>query len=214
MAGVMKQKTDEEERLTKEEEFRIDQRIRIGVILGAALILAYLAYCAVKKIQIGVVYYVIVGAFITLYWLFSDVIALKLKHGFAGRTAAQKSAYLKMAAVDLVGVIGLGMFLVSGVGDSGKDGNSGSSSLIGAVIYLICFMTAKRLRLQYEKESSTDDKAKTTEDKKDGINSLPTAADREKRHMTTAERLAALNRQVQDEHDSEEQSTPAGEDDD
>ena len=119
-----------------------------------------------------------------------------------------------MAAVDLVGVIGLGMFLVSGVGDSGKNGNSGSSSLIGAVIYLICFMTAKRLRLQYEKEPSTDDKAKTTEDKKDGINSLPTAADREKRHMTTAERLAALNRQVQDEHDSEEQSTPAGEDDD
>ena len=214
MAGVMKQKTDEEERLTREEEFRIDQRIRIGVILGAALILAYLAYCAVKKIQIGVVYYVIVGAFIVLYWLFSDVIALKLKHGFAGRTAAQKSAHLKMAAVDLVGVIGLGMFLVSGVGDSGNNGNSGSSSLIGAVIYLVCFMTAKRLRLQYEKEPSADDETKAAEDKRDEMSPLPTAADREKRQVTTAERLAALNRQAQDAREPEEQSSSAGKEDD
>ena len=43
---------------------------------------------------------------------------------------------------------------------------------------------------------------------------LPTAADREKRQVTTAERLAALNRQAQDAREPEEQSSSAGKEDD
>ena len=82
------------------------------------------------------------------------------------------------------------------------------------MIYLVCFMTAKRLRLQYEKEPSADDETKAAEDKRDEMSPLPTAADREKRQVTTAERLAELNRQAQDVREPEEQSSSAGKEDD
>ena len=218
MADTGEKQNAENQRLSREEEFKIDQRIRIGVIIGAVLILAYLAYCAVKKIEIGIAYYVIVGVFIALYWLFMDVISLKLKHGFAGRSQSQKAAYYKMAVIDLIGVIGLGLFLMGGVGadsSSGTGGGSGNTSLIGAVIYLICFMTARRLRQQYERtpgeeEGSAEQKKEENAEKgkadEKGASSavLPTAADRQQRQLTAAEKIVELNRQAQDAQEPED----------
>lgn len=199
-------------RLTREQELKIDQRIRIGVIAGAVCILAYLIYCAKEKVEIGFVYYLIIGAFITIYWILTDVVAVKLKHGFAGKTPEQKSAYYKMAGIDLVGVVGLGMFLVSGIGgngsESGQGGLTGNLSLVGAVIYLISFMTSKRLRVQYEKtpeelakekaQKEGGDQTGSGAEEKPDVANLPTAADRSTHGMTPAQKLAELNRQAQE----------------
>ena len=206
-------------RLSREQEFKIDQRIRIGIIIGAVGILIYLVYCARNRKEIGAAYYIIVGGFIALYWILTDVVALKLKHGFAGRTREQKSAYYKMAAIDLVGVAGLGMFLVSGVGGGssaapGQGGITGNLSLVGAVIYLVSFMTAKRLRTEYEKTPEELEREKAEKEGESGngklpdTGSLPTAADRSSRRMTASERLAELNRQA---GEAEEPEEPAGE---
>ena len=170
-------------RLTRAEENRIDMRIRIGVIIGALIVLAYLIFCAAQRKEAGAAYYIIVAAFIVFYWLSADVIALKLKHGFAGRTEAQKTAYKKMAALDAVGCVGLALFLTGGIGES-TSGSGNSSSLIGAMIYLFSVIYARRLRADYEKDPSEPGKGKQDKEeiaKKADISSLPTAADRESR---------------------------------
>ena len=175
---------DSEKRLTGEEEYRIDMKIRISTIVMAVCILAYLIFCAMKKIEIGPVYYVIVIAFIALYWGVSDLLGLKLKHGFAGRSERQKSAYRKMAALDLIGDIGLGVFLI------GLDSNY---SLLGAVVYMVGIMSGRKYRAEYEKEDSEEEQEK--EEQKTAP--LPDASGRSE-SRSASERLAELNRAAQE----------------
>lgn len=180
--------TDQNGRLTREQEYRIDQRIRIGVIIAAAFLLVYLLYCGMKKIPIGTGYFVVVVIFVAVYWLLSDVISLKLKHGFAGRTQKQKTAYYKMMAVDFVGAVGLMMFLI---------GLNDNRSIMGAMLYLFGVMSGRKFRAEYEKDPSEEEKEEEEKEHAAAdISALPTAKDRSSRQMTTAERLQVLNQQA------------------
>lgn len=202
----MEEKEKADKRLSKDEEFKIDQRIRISVLAGAVLLLIYLIISAVRKTEPGTAYYVIVMAFVAYYWIMSDIVALKIKHGFEGRTELQKKSYKTMAFFDLVGCIGLGLFLTSGLGpDPGQGGNN--RSIIGAVLYLVSMLTGRRLRQEYEKEpgkkeegseAGAPETGKKPEEGKVDVSGLPTAADRQKRQLSAAKKIAVLNQQAQD----------------
>lgn len=182
----MEEKGKSEERLSREEEYRIDQKIRMSAILLAVCILAYLIYCMMKKVQIGIVYYVIVIAFCAVYWTMSDLVSLKLKRGFAGRSERQKSAYKKMAALDLIGDIGLGVFLV---------GINEQYSLVGAGVFLIGVVYGRKFRTEYEKEDGERSGGPGSRAAGEGQTGtpLPSAADRVQR-KTAAEKIEELNR--------------------
>jgi len=180
---------EEEKRLSRDEEYRIDQRIRIGVILGAVVILLYLVYMGVAKKPVGVFFQIIVLAFVAAYWLVSDVLAMKWKHGFAERTQEQKTAYYKAAALDLVGACGLGYFLA---------GMNQNNSMIGALLYLAGTLGGRKFRQEYEKNpEETEKKADKEEDRRKAIDELPTAADRAERTKSASERVAELNELAQ-----------------
>ncbi len=204
---------ENEKRLSPEEERQIDQRIRLIVIAAAAGILIWIIWCAVTKREIGRGFNILVSVFVILFWLLSDVVSMKLKHGFAGRTEAQKSAYYKCAALDAVAYAGIVYFLV---------GRDQTSSLIGAMIYFVGIMNARKFRQEYYKEASEEETSENGQDQTEGsldsgaagsadksekksadLDDLPSAADREQR-LSTAQRVAMLNEMAADAEEPED----------
>ena len=180
----------EKKRLTPEEELRIDRRIQISVIIIAVIMLLYL-FWALRT-----------GKNPVFYWLLGDIFAMFWKHGFVGRTEAQKKAYYMSVAMDAVAYGGFAYFLL---------GRNPNSSLIGAVIYMVGIMNARNFRKEYAKEAPEEEKetagsgesGDSLQDPASSNSVLPTAANRLER-MSASERLARLSAMTPDDEGTEQ----------
>ncbi len=177
------------DRLSEEEERRIDNKIRIVIIAVAAVVVAFIIWRGIKGASLGPGYYAVMIALLALVWIAQNVVATVMKHALAGRTDEQVSAYLKAAGFDFVSYAGLAWFLIG----------MNSSSIIGIAIYVVGVTGARRQRDIYfgdtdtedsdsessaqDGDSSPDDGAKSPSEEQQPltIDALPTAADREQR---------------------------------
>lgn len=76
-------------------------------------------------------------AFLVLYWLISDVFAVKWMDLFADKTPEQKKAYYICAAMDAAGFVGLTLFLIN------------MESMTGVIIYVACTVMKRRFRDEF-----------------------------------------------------------------
>ena len=190
-----------QERLSPREEDRIDNRIRIIILVMTGIVVAVIIWAVVKKKPLGPWYYALILTLLAIIWILKCVVAGLLNHALAQRTDEQVAAYLKAAGLELASYAGLGWFLI------GLNGNG----IIGAVIYLIAMTTGrKQMELYYKEpgeEEDADGSAETSgQNPKDG--ELDRKAD-EAREPEESDVLAALpsaaNRE-QREQESEKES--------
>ena len=165
-------------RLSTEEENRIDRRIRIGILVLMGALIAFMIWVVVRKKPLGTWYYAMILTTLAVVWFVKCVLSAILKHALAQRTDEQVSAYLKASGLELIAYAGLAWFLV------GLNGNG----MFGAVAYMIGVTGARKQRESYEQEDASEeeaaeegadpDAAKTTGAENPA---LPSAADRELR---------------------------------
>ena len=195
----------EKKRLTPEEELRIDRRIQISVIIIAVIMLLYLFWALRTGKNPGRPFSILILVFVVFYWLVGDIFAMFWKHGFVGRTEAQKKAYYMSVAMDAVAYGGFAYFLL---------GRNPNSSLIGAVIYMVGIMNARNFRKEYAKEAPEEERetaesgesggsGDSLQDPASSDSVLPTAANRLER-MSASERLARLSAMTPDDEGTEQ----------
>ena len=195
----------EKKRLTPEEELRIDRRIQISVIIIAVIMLLYLFWALRSGKNPGRPFSILILVFVVFYWLLGDIFAMFWKHGFAGRTEAQKKAYYMSVVMDAVAYGGFAYFLL---------GRNPNSSLIGAVIYMVGIMNARNFRKEYAKEAPEEERetaesgesggsGDSLQDPASSDSVLPTAANRLER-MSASERLARLSAMTPDDEETEQ----------
>lgn len=168
-----------QERLSLEEENRIDTRIRIAILAVVAAVVVVIIVALVRKMIFGKWYYALILSLVAAVWIVKYILSAFLKHSLAGRTDEQVSAYLKAAGLELVAYAGLGWFLVALQG----------SAIIGAAIYVFGLTGARRQMDIYYQEPETDtagsgevnDRESEKPVESDPSGALPSAANRQQR---------------------------------
>lgn len=154
----MLEKYRNQERLSVEEEDRIDRIIRIFILVLMAVIIAVLVWIVIAKKPLGAWYNAVIITVLAVVWFSKCVLSAILKHSLAQRSDEQVSAYLKGAGLELLSYAGLCWFLV------GLNGNG----IYGAIVYLIGMTGARKQRETYyqepgqEEEDGSSDEPDTT----------------------------------------------------
>ena len=193
----MLEKFRNQERLSIEEEERIDRNIRIFILVLMAVIIAVLLWIIIAKKPLGAWYNAVIITVLAVVWFSKCILSAILKHSLAQRSDEQISAYLKGAGLELLAYAGLCWFLV------GLNGNG----IYGAIAYLVGMTGARKQREAYyqepgqEEESASSDEADTngsgdepgagtdsqeplalvqdaSDSSESGLGALPSAADR------------------------------------
>lgn len=139
----------QQNRLSSVEERQIENKIRIILLIAAAIVIAFVVWTAMNKKSTSPLYYGVMIGLLVFVWIIQDVVGAVWKHALAQRSDEQVSAYLKAAGLDLVGYVGLTWFLLA----------MNSNSIIGAAIYLFGVTSARRQRDIYYTEP--DEKAES-----------------------------------------------------
>ena len=174
-------------RLSMEEEERIDRVIRIFILSVTGVVVAVIIWALVTKKAFGSWYYALILTLLATVWVVRCVVGGILKHSLAQRSNEQVMAYLKAAGLELVSYAGLAWFLIA------MQGNG----IFGAIVYLIGTTGARKQREIYyqepgeEEEETPGDTAQPDEPEADAgsaltaegtrpseTNTLPSAADR------------------------------------
>lgn len=154
----MLEKFRNQERLSVEEEDRIDRIVRIFILVLMAAIIAVLVWIVIAKKPLGAWYNAVIITVLAVVWFSKCVLSAILKHSLAQRSDEQVSAYLKGAGLELLAYAGLCWFLV------GLNGNG----IYGAIVYLIGMTGARKQRETYyqepgqEEEDGSSDEPDTT----------------------------------------------------
>ena len=138
-----------QERLSVEEEERIDRNIRYFILALMGVIIAVLLWIVIAKKPLGPWYYALIITVLAVVWFSKCVLSAILKHSLAQRSDEQVSAYLKGAGLELLAYAGLCWFLV------GLNGNG----IYGAVAYLIGMTGARKQREAYYQEPGQEEEA-------------------------------------------------------
>lgn len=168
-----------QDRLSVEEEDRIDRIIRIGILIVMGALIALMLWVVIKKKPLGTWYYALILTTLAIVWFVKCVLSAILKHSLAQRTDEQVSAYLKASGLELIAYAGLAWFLV------GFSGNG----MFGAVAYMLGVTGARKEREIYYREEGESEEEGTEEsalpDAREQTLSepgaLPSAADRQQR---------------------------------
>lgn len=184
----MIEKLRNQERLSAEEENRIEKIIRICILAVLGAVICIILWAAFSHRTFGKLYYATIIILIAAVWFVQYVLSAILKHALAGRTDEQVSAYLKAAGLELAAYAGLSWFLLA------MNGNA----IFGAVIYMIGVTAARKQKEIYYGTAGKEDEPEAVQDdtpsgegraaeaseengaKSDGmaLDSLPSAADR------------------------------------
>ena len=154
----MLEKFRNQERLSVDEEDRIDRIVRIFILVLMAAIIAVLVWIVIAKKPLGAWYNAVIITVLAVVWFSKCVLSAILKHSLAQRSDEQVSAYLKGAGLELLAYAGLCWFLV------GLNGNG----IYGAIVYLIGMTGARKQRETYyqepgqEEEDGSSDEPDTT----------------------------------------------------
>ncbi len=181
-----------QDRLSWEEEERIDKKIRIAIIAVMVTVVVIILWMAFQRRSFGKGYYAFLLTLLACVWLVKYVLGGILKHSLAGRTDEEVSAYLKAAGLELVAYAGLGWFLLAMSG----------TGILGAAVYVFGITTARRqLDIYYgvnkdkeEEEAAAPDSPAVEADPEGEVkaleeapeeggqmSALPSAADRQQR---------------------------------
>ena len=173
------------EPLPAEEERRIAHRLRLGVIVVAVVVLAFVIWSIVTKRGLSKIYYVLVVALLATNWLLSDVVPIFLCRTLAGRSKKQAEAYVRASLFGLLANAGLGWFLLA----------MSNQSIYGALMYLVGMTMGRKQREIYsnpeEEEEENPEEAEAAPEESPDY--LPTAADRLRRLNELAEQADAEN---------------------
>ena len=145
----MLEKFRNQERLSVEEEERIDRNIRYFILALMGVIIAVLLWIVIAKKPLGSWYYALIITVLAVVWFSKCVLSAILKHSLAQRSDEQVSAYLKGAGLELLAYAGLCWFLV------GLNGNG----IYGAIAYLIGMTGARKQRDAYYQEPGQKEEA-------------------------------------------------------
>lgn len=128
-----------QERLSQQEEDRIDKKIRIAILVMTGIAVALIIWALVLKKPIGTWYYALIITLLAAVWFLKCVLGGLLKHSLAQRTEEETAAYLKTAGLEFVSYAGLVWFLI------GMNGNG----IFGAVVYMFGMVAARKQREIY-----------------------------------------------------------------
>ena len=145
----MLEKFRNQERLSVQEEERIDRNIRYFILALMGVIIAVLLWIVIAKKPLGSWYYALIITVLAVVWFSKCVLSAILKHSLAQRSDEQVSAYLKGAGLELLSYAGLCWFLV------GLNGNG----IYGAIAYLIGMTGARKQRDAYDQEPGQEEEA-------------------------------------------------------
>jgi len=165
------------------EERRLSHRLRLGVIVVAAVVLAFVIWSIVTKRGLSKTYYVLVVVLLVTNWLLSDVVPVFLCRLLAGRSKKQAEAYVKAALFGLLANVGLGWFLLA----------MSNQSIYGALMYLVGMTFGRKQREIYSNPGEEDEERAQEEpaEPEKAPDYLPTAADRLRRLNELAEQADA-----------------------
>lgn len=147
----MIEKLRNQERLSAEEENRIEKIIRICILSVLGAVICIILWGAFQHRTFGKLYYATIIILIAIVWFVQYVLSAILKHSLAGRTDEQVSAYLKAAGFELAAYAGLGWFLLA------MNGNA----IFGAVIYMIGVTAARKQKEIYYGTAGKEDEQDT-----------------------------------------------------
>ncbi|MDO4633713.1 MAG: hypothetical protein Q4B01_07645 [Eubacteriales bacterium] len=106
---------------------RILAVVALGQMVAALGLMAYgLTKLGLNTTQSSI----IMACSLTLYWVLMDILEPRITHRFDGIVPEQKTAYYKFIGLDLIGYIGILVFLFS-------MGGNQSTGLIGAVVFAV-----------------------------------------------------------------------------
>lgn len=147
---------------------KIKRTITLITITMLVAIVAYMVYViATKQLNI-LVFQIVLGSFLLIFFVLMDIIEPMLLKQFDGITQEQQTAYWKFLGVDAIG-IGALVFFVYTLGSRGEGDPGNSYGLIAALIYLFTSRNKIKFRDEFlgikkEEEEPEEIEEETKED--------------------------------------------------
>lgn len=114
--------------------------INIAGLVVLALAVLAMSLGLIKGTITGKQANIIVGTGLAVFWLLSDIVEPFVCGRMQDTTLAQKEAYVKYIALDLIGYAGV-MYFLMGVGGNGKSGG-----ILGAVVFAVSMKPKRNQR--------------------------------------------------------------------
>lgn len=127
--------------MNPEEKKKMRKKITAASIVLLVLVVAYLVYTIASGNSNAMVFNIVVGAFLVLYWLLLDVAEPKLTGELEGLDEIRMRAFYRSVLLGFAGYAGLLYFLV-GIG-------SNSTGLIGVIVYALTIGAKRKAKEEY-----------------------------------------------------------------
>lgn len=141
----------EENSNSKEQQKKAQRLTMIVVIAMTVLILGYSAYGIATKNMNMTLFAVLLGSFVVVYMLMSDVVEPYLLGLFRELTPERRSGFQKMLLMDAIGAAAL-LYWIVGVGS-----DSGSDILIPFLIYFLTNQMKRKYRAEFDGTATDED---------------------------------------------------------
>lgn len=144
-----------------EEKGRKIQNLISVISLALVAVIALFLFIASKNQKLtGLVFNVIIIAFLIFYWILLDVIEPILLKQFDQITKERKTAYVKYIVTDAVGYTGIAMFIC-------LLGSSSNKGMVGAVIYVVCISLKRKFKEEFLGKNRSEKRKEIQEDEKE-----------------------------------------------
>lgn len=120
------------------------QSMGITFVLAAAVVIYAVYGIAVKKSITPLIFEILLGMFIVVYTLMTDVVEPWRLGMLSDMTVGQREAFMKIIVADVVGVGALMFWIVR------MDSDSGNDFLMPALIYFLSIQMKRKFRPEFE----------------------------------------------------------------
>ena len=157
-----------EKREIDEEKKKSIQSFTMKIVIGMIVVIAiYLVYAFATDSLNIIIFEILLGAFIIIYTLLTDVYEPRQLGMFENMTIGQREGLTKIVVTDIVGV---GALIYWILGMSSEDSNS----ILPVVIYFLAMQMKRKFRLEFEGTADDEEteepeqiEGQTEEQKKD-----------------------------------------------
>ncbi len=149
-----------EKRVIDPEKRREAQKLTTRVIIGITVVIAlYVAYALITKSLNILIFEILLMVFVVAYVVLNDFVEPYRLGIFEGMTLGQRSGFMKILMLDVVGV-GAVIYWIVGIG--GSEGAGGS--LLPLLIYILTVQLKRKFRPEFEGTESEDPEEENKED--------------------------------------------------
>lgn len=142
-----------EKRVIDPEKRREVQRLTTQVIVGiTALIIIYVVYGLITKRLNGIIFEAMLMLFVLAYVFMNDIVEPYRLGVFKEMTMGQKSGFIKIMALDVVGIAAV-VYWIMGIG--AEENTSGS--ILPLVIYIVTVQIKRKFRPEFEGIETEED---------------------------------------------------------